>query len=368
MKKTVFLIFISFFFKGYSQNISSPFVFKVETNLQATDVKSQGNTGTCWSFSASSFIESEILRKSGLKVDLSEMYVVRKIYLEKAILYLRYHGMANFSQGALAHDLLYVMKTYGLMPEESYSGKINETTNHNHVELEKALKNYLDSIVKVTPIEPHWKEHFESLLDNYLGVVPAVFKYKEKDYNALTFAATLNINPDDYIGFTSFTHHPFYKYFCLEIPDNYSRGSYMNVPMDQLVEIIYTSLKEGYTIEWDGDVSEPGFARKGGAAILLANGEILGDSLPIEYLPSQELRQITFDNHETTDDHLMHITGITTDQKGKRYYITKNSWGTNAGINGYVYMSENYIKLKTVTIFVNKKVIPPLIKSFFSPN
>jgi bleomycin hydrolase len=368
MKNIAIALLLSLPFLGQSQINTSPFIFKIETNLQATDVKSQGNTGTCWSFSTSSFIESEILRKSGKKVDLSEMFVVRKIYMEKAILYLRYHGMANFSQGALAHDLFHVLKTYGMMPEEAYSGKLEATSGHNHVELEKVLKNYLDSILKITPLEPHWKDHFEALLDKYLGVCPALFTHKEKTYNPISFAASLEINPDDYIGFTSFNHHPFYKSFNLEIPDNFSRGNYMNVPMDQLIEIIYSSLMKGYTVEWDGDVSEPGFARKGGAAVLLNKGETIGDSLPREYLPNQELRQATFDSHETTDDHLMQITGIATDQKGKRYYITKNSWGANAGINGYVYMSENYVKLKTVSIFVHKNTIPPLIKTFINSN
>ena len=359
---TILLFLISSALGGGAQS-TSPFKFTIAKNLEATDVKDQGSTGTCWSFSTSSFIESEILRKSGKKVDLSEIFVVRKIYLEKAILYLRYHGKANFSQGALAHDLFFVMKKYGMVPEEIYSGKNNEVS-HNHTELEQTLKNYLDSVLSKTPIEPHWKERFEVILDKYLGVGPAVFNYKNVVFNPNTFAASLGINADDYLGFTSYTHHPFYKPFSLEIPDNFSRGEYMNVPMDQLIEIIHTSINRGYTVEWDGDVSEPGFGRKGGAAVLLKKGDIIEDSLPVEDVPTQELRQAMFDSHETTDDHLMHITGIATDQKGKRYYITKNSWGSKSGINGYVYMSENYLKLKTVTIYVHRDAIPPLIKTF----
>ncbi len=270
--------------------------------------------------------------------------------------------MANFNQGGLAHDLFYGMKMYGMMPEEIYTGK-KDTVSHNHSQLEQSLKFYLDSLLKKPTIEPHWKEGFETILDTYLGVCPAQFKYNGVSYNPISFAATLGINPDDYIGFTSYTHHPFYKSFCLEIPDNFSRGYYLNVPIDQLMETINHSLELGYTVEWDGDVSEPGFARKGGAAVLLKKGETIGDSLPVEDVPTQELRQATFDSHETTDDHLMHITGIATDQKGKKYYITKNSWGNKAGIDGYVYISENYIKLKTVSIFVNKAVIPKSVKN-----
>lgn len=362
LKKISLLLFaVGAALLGNTQS-ANPFKFKVVKNLEATDVKSQGSTGTCWSFSASSFIESEIIRKTGKKVDLSEMFVVRKIYLEKAVSYLRYDGKANFSQGALAHDVFNVMKTYGMMPEEVYDGK-NNATIHNHTRLEETLKLYLDSLLKKPIIEPHWKEGFETILDTYLGICPAIFKYNNVPYNPVSFAASLGINPDDYIGFTSYTHHPFYEFFSLEIPDNFSRGQYLNVPMNQLMEIIDNSLNQGYTVEWDGDVSEPGFARKGGAAILLKKGEIIGDSLPTENAATQDLRQATFDSHETTDDHLMHITGIAKDQKGNRYYITKNSWGNKAGIDGYVYMSENYIKLKTVSIYVNKKVIPVSVKS-----
>lgn len=342
---------------------SGQFKFKVVKNLEATEVKSQDNTGTCWSFSATSFLESEILRKTGKKFDLSEIYVVRKIYLDKAENYLRFHGKTNFSQGALAHDQLRAMKQYGLMPEEIYSGK-KPGGRHNHSLLEKILKDYLDSILKKEIIEPHWKEGFDALLDKNLGQYSPVFTYNNAIYSPVSFAASLGIDPEDYQGFTSYTHHPFYTSFALEIPDNYSRGYYTNVPMEQLMELIDVSINQGYTVEWDGDVSEPGFARNNGAAVLLAKGQTIGDSIPVEDIPTQELRQATFDSHETTDDHLMHITGIAKDQKGNKYYITKNSWGKSAGIEGYVYMSENYVKLKTVSIYIHKKAISPVIQHF----
>lgn len=342
---------------------SGPFKFKTQKNLDATEVKSQDNTGTCWSFSTTSFLESEILRKSGKKVDLSEIFTVRKIYMEKAVRYLRYHGNASFSQGALAHDQLYVFKNYGAMPEEVYNGK-NGNATHNHTALEKALKTYLDSLLSKTIIEPHWKERFETILDSYLGTCPAVFKYNNVEYNAMTFAASLGINTNDYAGFTSYNHHPFYKPFDLEIPDNYSHGQYTNLPLDQLIELVDASINQGYTVEWDGDVSEPGFLRKYGVAVLMKPGTVLGDSIPTEEIPNQETRQYAFDSHQTTDDHLMHITGIATDQKGNRYYITKNSWGKNSGIGGYVYISANYLKLQTVSIYINKAAITPVIKHF----
>ncbi len=360
MKRILPLFFLLSIVKLGIAQTESPLKFTIVKNLEATDVKSQGNTGTCWSFSTTSFIESEILRKTGKKKDLSEMFVVRKIYMEKALLYLRYHGHASFSQGALSHDFFYVLKKYGMMPEEIYSGKMNGTS-HNHVELEKSLKNYLDSIVSKPIIPKDWSIRFDQILDSFLGACPPVFQYENAIYNASTYGASLGVYADDYIGLTSYTHHPYYSFFDLEIPDNYSHGQYLNVPMEQLIEAIVFSLNNGYTIEWDGDVSEPGFARKGGAATLL--NQIINDTNSIEIIPTQELRQSTFDSHETTDDHLMHITGMATDQKGTRYFITKNSWGDKAGINGYVYMSENYVKLKTLSIFIHKNQIPKSIKS-----
>ncbi len=359
MKRILPLFFLLSIVKLGIAQTESPLKFTIVKNLEATDVKSQGNTGTCWSFSTTSFIESEILRKTGKKKDLSEMFVVRKIYMEKALLYLRYHGHAGFSQGALSHDFFYVLKKYGMMPEEIYSGKMNGTS-HNHVELEKSLKNYLDSIVSKPIIPKDWSIRFDQILDSFLGACPPVFQYENAIYNASTYGASLGVYADDYIGLTSYTHHPYYSFFDLEIPDNYSHGQYLNVPMEQLIEAIVFSLNNGYTIEWDGDVSEPGFARKGGAATLL--NQIINDTNSIEIIPTQELRQSTFDSHETTDDHLMHITGMATDQKGTRYFITKNSWGDKAGINGYIYMSENYVKLKTLSIFIHKNQIPQSIK------
>lgn len=348
------------FLPAYCAISQNPFKFKIVKQIDATDVKSQDQTGTCWSFSTTSFIESEILRISGEKLDISEMYIARKIYLEKAENYLRYHGKANFSQGGLSHDFLRAMAKYGLMPEEVYSGKKNANT-HNHGKLEITLKLYLDSILNFKTIDPHWKEEFETIIDQYLGPCKAIFTYKGKEYTPKSFAESLNINIDDYIGFTSYTHHPFYQKMILEIPDNFSHGQYYNLPIENLVELINSSIEKGYTVVWDGDVSETGFKPEKGVAVLLTEGSFIGDSLPIEQIPSQDLRQSTYESHETTDDHLMQITGIAKDQKGNLYYITKNSWGKSSGISGYVYMSEKYILLKTVSIYINKNTVSPEI-------
>ncbi|NUM32264.1 MAG: aminopeptidase [Bacteroidetes bacterium] len=367
MKKiysTIFLILI--FTCTWTALAQNPFKFTIVKNIEATEVKNQGNTGTCWSFSTSSFVESEILRISGKKIDLSEMFVARKIYLEKAENYLRFWGKANFSQGGLAHDYFNVIDKYGLMPETVYNGKKN--SNHNHSLLEISLKNYLDSILKFNTIDPHWKENFETILDKFLGACPALFTYEGKEYSAKSFAESLNLKTSDYLGFTSYTHHPFYKNFILEIPDNFSRGQYFNAPIETLIDLINSSIDKGYSVVWDGDVSETGFLRDKGVAVLLPEGILLGDSLPIEQIPSQQLRQYTFDNHETADDHLMQITGIANDQKGNKYFITKNSWGKKSGIEGYVYMSEKYIMLKTVSIYINKNAITPEINKQFEIN
>lgn len=357
IKTFSFLLFLLIIqWKVVAQN---PFKFKVVKNIEATEVKSQDYTGTCWSFSTSSFVESEILRTTGKKTDLSEMFVARKIYLEKAENYLRYWGKASFSQGGLAHDYFYVIEKYGLMPEAAYSGKKN--SKHNHAMLEATLKNYLDSILKFKTIDPHWKENFETILDNFLGACPALFSYEGIEYSAKSFAEIFNIKSAEYTGFTSYTHHPFYKNFILEIPDNFSRGQYFNLPIEKLIDLINSSIDKGYTVVWDGDVSESGFKSDKGVAVLLHQGDFIGDSLPIEQIPSQELRQTTFDSHETADDHLMQITGIAKDQKGNTYFITKNSWGKSSGFDGYVYISEKYLMLKTISIYINKNAITPEI-------
>ncbi len=353
----VLLFCISFSIQA--QISALPEGFKIVNTCEATEVKSQDRTGTCWSFSTSSFLESEVLKEHGRTVDISEMFTVRNIYLEKAILYIRYHGISNFSQGSLAHDVLYSYEKYGMMPESAYSGK-NGSEYHDHSNLVKELKAYLDTILSKPFIDPHWKDGFVSILDKQLGEVKAVFEYEGNMYNSKSFASqVLQLDMDNYIGLTSFNHHEYYDDFVVEVPDNFSQGEYDNIPLDELMAVMNNALQNGYTVEWDGDVSEIGFMRRGGFAFLNNDTNALKtvpEELPIEETVTQSSRQVMFDNHSTTDDHLMHITGLA-EGFGKRFYVVKNSWGSKAGFNGYYLMSEEYIKAKTVSIVVNKLAV-----------
>lgn len=342
-----------------AQNIELPAGWTQVFESPATDVKSQDKTGTCWSFSTTSFIESEILRTSGKILDLSEMFTVRNIYLDKAERYLRYQGKAQFSQGSLSHDVFTAYDKYGMMPETAYPGHKNG--KHDHTELEVRLKKYLDSIVSSGAVNLLWQQRFEAILDHYLGPVPEHFDYEGKSFTAVSFASeVLKLSTKDYVGMTSFTHHPFDVFMVVEVPDNFSDGIYFNVPIDTLMAVMKKSLDEGYTVEWDGDVSEVGFMADEGIAIFISR-TLPNKKQPLHQIPedstSQELRQLAFDTYSTTDDHLMHITGMAKSPQGKLFYMVKNSWGPDAGIDGYMLISEAYMKMKTVTIYVNKSVL-----------
>ena len=329
-------------------------------DLPCTDVKSQDRTGTCWSFATSSLIESEHLKIGGQPVNISEMFVVRQIYLDKARNYLLRQGKANFSQGSLAHDMLRVFNTSGVVPEEVYSGLIDGKKSHNHSELEKALKGYLDGIVGSKPLSSKWPKVVNSILDVYLGPCPEKFEFNGTTYTPESFAKKLGLDDQEYINITSFTHHPFYSEFVLEIPDNYSNGSYFNVTLDEIVESIDYALSKGYTIAWDGDVSETTFSQGHGVAILPKNkpSKEWYMTKHEELNVTQDSRQEAFENFSTTDDHLMHIVGSAKDQDGVKYYKIKNSWGDRGPYNGYLYMSEAYVKMKTVAITANKQAVP----------
>jgi bleomycin hydrolase len=353
------LSLIVFFNSVHGQSFDLPENMELVVQCASTDVKSQDRTGTCWSFSTSSFLESEVIKLTGKSIDVSEMYTVRNIYLEKAEKYLRYHGTCQFSQGSLAHDVFNSYLKYGMMPEEAFSGKMPDSI-HNHKYLVSDLKTYLDSLLKSSRIDPHWKNEFSAILDQHLGSVPAVFEYEGSRYNAKTFAAKyLPIQMADYVGITSFTHHPFFESMVVEVPDNFSDGRYFNLPLDQMIETINSSLKNGHSVEWDGDVSEIGFLGRQGFAVL-SNDTAMLKSDPInsvEMEVTQESRQAEFDNLQTTDDHLMHITGMTKSDNNKTYYIVKNSWGERAGLKGYLLMSESYMRMKTVSIYVNRTAV-----------
>ncbi len=342
-----------------------PYQFKTEVDIDATPVISQGNTGTCWSFSTSSFLESEIIRLTGKRIDLSEMYTVRNTYPLKAQNYIFRQGKAQFDEGGLAHDVINSIKENGLVPFETFSGLFGNEKKYNHSELVSVLKAMLDAYIKNPggKLSTKWRNAVDALLDIYIGKKIKTFTYNGKNYTPQSFLKETKINPDDYVTLTSFTHQPFYASFILNIPDNWSNGCFYNVPIDEFINTIDVALKNGYTIALDCDVSERTFSSKDGVAVIpLKDGNLkaLQGVYPEKEI-TQEFRQKEFENYDTTDDHLMHITGIISDQNGTKYYKVKNSWGTNPSRtthNGYVYMSEAYIKLKAISILLHKNAIP----------
>ena len=336
-------------------SLSAQYTFTDTERIDCTPIKNQQNTGTCWSFATASLIESEVARLNNKSIDLSEMYIVRNIYQDKAMNYLLRQGKAQFSQGSLSHDLVNMIDKVGVMPESAYSGLISGAEGHNHSEMEAGLKGYLDGINSKPTLSPKWMEAFTSILDTYIGAAPNDFTYEGKQYTPQKFATHLGIEPDNYVSVSSFTHHPFGETFILEVPDNYSNGSYYNVPIDDLVEMTKKAIKNGYTLAWDGDVSEKGFSAKEGIAVLPANPkrEDLFTAIGPEIEVTQEKRQQAFMVKSTTDDHLMHIVGTSADQNGNTYFIIKNSWGEVSPYKGYLYMSEAYFRMKTVAVMVH---------------
>jgi bleomycin hydrolase len=329
-------------------------------DIKTTPVKSQDRTGTCWSYSTTSFLESEIIRLGGPELDLSEMYFVRYAYPEKARLYIMAHGKGNFSEGGQAHDVMNVVRQHGIATEEAYPGRRDTSKPHNHSELASSQKALLDNYLKARKASPSpvWYEVQAAILDIYMGEVPEKVNGKTPQ----EFASEMKINADDYIELTSYTHHPYYKPFNLEVPDNWSHDLYYNLPLNELMEVMDNALSNGYTFVWDGDVSEKFFSHKQGAAIIPVDAS-KGFAPQDEKEITPEVRQEAFLSWQSTDDHLMHITGLSKDQNGTPYYKTKNSWGTDrGGYEGYLYMSDSYMRQHTVAIMLHKDALPKALK------
>lgn len=360
------------------------FVFKDIKINKTTPVKNQNKSGTCWSFSGTSVLEEEVLRKGGPELDLSEMWTVRNCYIDKAKKYIRTDGNINFSQGGAFADVLHVAKNYGAMPEEAYKGLNYGEDKHSHYEMAEALTAYLNAIRKNPnkKLSTAWLPGFIGILDAYLGTAPETFTYNGKTYTPQTFAKEMGINADDFVSLTSYNHHPFYTSFPIEVSDNWLWAESYNVPMEEFKEVVDNALEKGYTVGWAADVSEGGFKWAKGFAVNPApkTGEDLeGTELarwvklsakekanatydingPVkEKTVTQEMRQQSFDNKETTDDHGMVIVGYAEDQNGNRFYKVKNSWDTDQVYGGYFYCSVPYFLEKTLSIMVNKNAIP----------
>jgi bleomycin hydrolase len=340
--------------------------FTDQVRLETSSVKDQHRSGTCWCYATVSFLETELLRMGQPEYDLSEIYLVRHTYLQKARDYIRFHGHNNFNQGGQAHDAMTELTQHGIVPEEAYPGLEYGTEKHVHGEVVSAMTGYVKGVEDNgrRAITPAWDEGFNGILDAYFGEVPETFEYEGKSYTPKSFAQSLNINPDDYVELTSFTHHPWYKAFDLEVPDNWAHEDYYNLPLDELVEVMNYSLQEGYSVVWDGDVSSRGFSHGNGIAVVPEDEDAKFKEQPVaEKHITEQYRQEQFNNQTMTDDHLMHLTGIGEDQKGTRYYLTKNSWdSTGNNYGGFLYMSEPYIRLNTVAIMVHKDAIPDGIR------
>lgn len=360
------------------------FVFTDVKVNPTTSVKDQNKSGTCWSFSGLSFLEDELLKKGKGEYDLSEMYVARQCYIDKAVNFVRYYGKTNFGEGGGLLDIPYVYNKYGMMPESAYDGLEYGEEKHDHGELAAVLTAYLNEIVKNPnkKLSTAWLKGYIGILDAYLGEVPETFEYDGKTYTPRSFADELGLDMNDYLPVTSFTHHEFYKPFVLEVPDNWDHGLYYNVPMEELLQIVDNAIDKGYTVLWAADVSEKGFKWYDGVALMpkvdrkksMEGTELdrwvkLKDSEkedkmydfkgPVEEITvTQESRQKGFDNYETTDDHGMVIVGKAVDQKGNKYFKVKNSWDSEQVYDGYFYISMPYFLAKTMSIMVNKDGVP----------
>ena len=365
---------------------TSDYQFTTVKELPVTPVKNQYRSGTCWCFSTLSFLESEAIKNKSIKdttmyPDFSEMYIVRKAYKDRAEKYVRLNGKLNMAAGSDFGDVLEVAAMYGLMDQKAYTGMNYGYDLPVQGELDAVLKGYVEAVVKNPnkKLTPAWLNGFDGILDAYLGEVPERFTVNGASYTPESYRNSYKINTDDYIGFTSFTHHPFYTQFAIEVEDNWRWTPSWNVPLDEFMSIIDYAINNGYTVAWGGDVSEPGFTRDGLAILVDTEAKASSGSdqerwvgkaedKPAEKKAvkeievTQENRQLWFDEKTSTDDHGMHLYGIAKDQNGTKYYLIKNSWGVTGAYKGIWYMSENFCKGKTLNILVNKKAVPANIR------
>ena len=368
------------------------YYFDVIADNEATGVKSQGRTGTCWSFSALSFFESEVMRMGNGKVELAPMYIVRNAYLGKAENYLRMYGNFNFGAGGAFHDIPWVIERYGIVPIGTYKGLEYGEEKHNHSELDGMLTAMLKVLAKKPQnkkLTPNWKKAYMGVVDAYLGDIPEntedfKFDVDGKEYSPKSYSKHLGLDMGNYVSLTSYTHHPFYSTFMIEVPDNWAMKTSYNLPLDEFMTVMEEAVKAGYTFAWGADVSEKGFSFKNGLAIVPEDEKTIkvkgkdnkhfsdggADKIancfdePVKELAiTQEMRQIGYDNQTTTDDHGMHVTGLAKDQKGTKYFIVKNSWGFDYNdCDGYFYASFPYVQYKTMNIMIHKDAIPANIK------
>lgn len=373
IRSLFFFVFLLFTFENFGQKAFQE--IEILKEVPATSVKDQANTGTCWSFGTTSFIESELLRLGKGEFDLSEIFTIRCTYEDHAEMFVRYHGNINFGAGAEGWDLFNVVKNYGIVPQEAYPGLIVNPQMHDHVEMDQVLKSMMTVLVKQDKLTTVWNKAISAVLDAYLGGYPQEFEYKGSKYTPESFRDYLGIDASNYIAFTSFTNNPYYTEIIFESPDNWSNGTVKNVNLDDLIKIIDNAILNGYSIVWASDVSDSGFNHKKGLAIvpdkdwnnMSEDEKAQMFEKPIKQKEiTPELRQIGYDNYETTDDHLMHIIGLAKDKNGTKYYKVKNSWGIDSNeFGGYFYASESYVRLKTMTITVHKDAIPKEISHKF---
>ncbi len=389
MKRALLLATLLFSVAGASaqeESESKGYEFTNTKVIPGTSVKDQYRSGTCWCYSGISMIENEILKNGGGEVDLSEMWVVRQAYFDKAVKYIRLHGNLNFGVGGAFHDVTEAIKSYGIVPQEVYQGLNYGTEKPHFNEIDEVLLAFVKAVVKAPngKLTPVWQDGLNGILDSYFGVMPETFEFEGKEYTPMSYLESLPVDMDDFISISSFTHHPFYEEFVVEVPDNWMWEMSYNLPLEEMMEVIDTAIEKGHSIGWATDVSEKGFSRTKSVAIVpeddidnLAGTEAerwgamsdkekseamyAFDGPITEKVISQEMRQEGYDNFETTDDHGMVIEGTAVDQAGNPFYYVKNSWNTVPPYDGYYYFSRPFVEYKTISIMLNKSALPKSI-------